>query len=714
MANDNLGFVPEEQPSGLGSTLGRYLAIANKKLVPMAAATTAGAGAGALAGGVGAVPGALGGLASYGVAHLADLPVAAYNNFKPESWPTSPYPGVGFDNAVNSVADRVLGHNIQPQTPGERIFESTANAVGDAASGNALGSLLKGAASPAVRAVGQAFAPEKVVPTLVASGISGAAAGTAHEAAPNSTLAPIIAGLVAPAAIPATSNLMRVPFRGGATPAEMQGRLAAFNEIGSSPTMGQATGNNSVLRLENYLSKFPGAAGLMERRAQEQAQGVASAVDEMAGKIAPMNPAANSTIAGEAAVKGIEDKFIPASRRIQTRLYDAFEKGTPLESGGAGNSSNYQAILAKLGASVAPGTETGEANLLKPHNDVQDLITRNNNDIAAGIGDLSYQAKKAIRTRLGEQMVKGYDANGNKVDNATIKRIYGALTKDMEADANAAGVGDQFRVANANTVQLNDKLESLYRLLNTADRSGEGTMVAQVTAKGINGPRQGVNKQLQTLTDSLPTGDYKTFATSFLNDLARPKASAQNAAGDAFSIESLVTNWNSYSPEAKKAIFGRLSPDHVDNLNKVMQLASDIKDSSKFMQNRSGTGQVVNYGMAAAALGQGVAGNTRASLGFLIPMAVGNVGARALTSPRFVRWAANSSNVPAGNLLPQLDRLAEQARKAGDEDGAAAFGAVKDKLQGGNADLGFIPDDHSDLGFVPDKPSRSKRLTEGL
>lgn len=735
---EDLGLIPDQQPLTLGQQLGRYMALANKKIVPMGTAMGAGALAGAPFAGVGAGPGALAGLASYGVAHLSNLPVAAYNSLKPQSWPASPYPGVEFDAVVNRAADKVLGHNIQAEGSGEKIWESTVNAMGDAASGNSLGTLLKGAVSPAAQAVGRAFNPEvagetiNLVPfasrlpgsvgraaqsvtapasaaNVALSGVSGSAAGAAQEAFPDSALAPIVAGLAVPAAAPAALNLGRSAVRGSFSPAATQNALDVFGSVNTTavrdavPSVGQATGNRAIQSLEGLLSKMPFAGGVMARRAGGESEAIQGNLLQQADVL---DYTATPTSAGRKALRGVTEDFIPTKRGVQSDLYNKLDTFIPPESPVA--TSNFGAVLGKLNTPIAGAGGLENAKLLSAHPDIAELGGLYNQALEAGNGNLSFGALKEIRSRIGEKLAD-FSLSSDK-PTAQLKQLYGALSQDMGQAAKAAG--DQaeaaFNRANNYTRALNSRIDILQNVVDKA--GGVEKIFEAATAPGTN--KFGATN-LGALMKSLPDDAKKTFASAFIrNRLGRPNDSIQNAEGTAFSTQTFLTNWSRMSPEAKRALFGSLGSDFVRNMDTVAKSTSTLRQSSAFYANPSGTGPIVTSAASAIpAIGQAAIGNVKGMVMFGAPLLIGWAGARALTSPSFVRFLAKNDKVSAGNLLPQIDRLTEQARKAGDEAGVEAFGKVRESLNSG-ADLGAVPD-NDDLGLIPDPeptPSRAKKL----
>lgn len=728
MADDTLGFIPDqEQPLTLGQRLSRYAAIANKKLAPMTAAAGAG-GALGLAGGPFAelsVPaGAAGGLASYGIAHLLDLPAAAYNNLKPQAWPASPYPGAGFDDAVNGFTKKIglnYGQDVVPQTTGERIAASTINAVGDAASGNALGGLLKGMASPGAQAVGEAFSPSvdiaasksigipfaskipgsvgnalssvqiPVNPNVVAAASSGAASQVAQEIAPDNHVAPVLAGLIAPLATPALANVGKAAFRGTFDPTHTADMVRLGDDLGTSFSVGQATGAPLARFAEAVFGHLPGGNLILANRGNKQATAIGGRLLENADSL---DPYATATSAGSAVNQGINKAANQGGvwRNEQNALYNNFRNSFDTEA--PGSTSNYAAELAKATAPKMAGTAQGAA--LDAENVVKSGYAKNfNEDVAKGTHNWSFDYKKTLRQDIDDKI--NFGSSDPSLNEDQLRKLRTALTADMEADAKAAGpeAFAAWKKADAYTSQLNDKLDVLMPLIRSNKATPEGTFVSLTQPNGI---KFGASKIGMAL-EGLPDETKKTFASAFIRErLGRANPGQQNAAGDAFNTETFLTNWSKMSPEAKKAIFSPLGDDFVSNMDKIANAASTRREGAKTLVNTSGTTSSLMTAGTVAGLSHGIAlQNIPYIVQALTTAGIGAGGAALFTNPAFVRSLARNTKATPANLLAQFGIAGDQLKQSA----------------GGNdhSDLGFVPDDHSDLGFVPDKPkSKAKRL----
>lgn len=176
---------PSTTATGLAGAATRGLALP-------AAGALAGAGVGALIGGVGAIPGAIAGAGAATLAGLLGDPIVGSVNSLFGTTYTMP------TDAMEDLLTRV--GVAQPRTAAERIMQTTAAGASGGAGGVALGKAVEAAAAgPIARGVGQVMASTPGLQTL--TGATGAAAGgVAKEAGagPLGQIAATIGGAVTP------------------------------------------------------------------------------------------------------------------------------------------------------------------------------------------------------------------------------------------------------------------------------------------------------------------------------------------------------------------------------------------------------------------------------------------------------------------------------------------------------------------------------------
>ncbi len=143
--------------------------------------------------------------------------------------------------------------------------------------------------------------------------------------------------------------------------------------------------------------------------------------------------------------------------------------------------------------------------------------------------------------------------------------------------------------------------------------------------------------------------EWDVIQASFLHRLGQANPGAQNAAGDAFSPNTFMTNWNKLKPEAKNALFsGKRYAGLRADLDRLADVIGSMKDSLKMANTSNTAASMIAYNqMQSVILGtagyfggsqvgdQGLGG---AAAGILAPKAA----AKLLTNPAFVKWLASA------------------------------------------------------------------------
>jgi hypothetical protein len=158
--------------------------------------------------------------------------------------------------------------------------------------------------------------------------------------------------------------------------------------------------------------------------------------------------------------------------------------------------------------------------------------------------------------------------------------------------------------------------------------------------------------------------------------------SQQNALGEQFSSAKFLSNWNMISPEAKSVLFSDTSL--RQNLDRVAEASQMIRQGSKVFANPSGTApalsnQLTRWTMAGAV----VMGRPDLALTIGGLLLGANLSARLLTKPRFVKWLADSTQVPVAAAPTMINAITRQAQEWPAEDRAALAQALSETgLQG--------------------------------
>lgn len=324
--------------------------------------------------------------------------------------------------------------------------------------------------------------------------------------------------------------------------------------------------------------------------------------------------------------------------------------------------SNTQRALADLTTPIA-GAEATTGAQISPK--IQQMADNLAQDVAAaqqaGLAGIPYEAVKRIRSQIGEEL-SDFSLSTDR-PTAQLKRLYGSLSQDLEAAAQAQGPSAVAAVRRANNYfkASADRLETLERVV---DKNGGPEKVFQAA---MSGTKDGATT-LRAVMRSLPEDGQKAVSAAVIKRMGLANPGAQNAAGDAFSPNTFLTNWSGLSPEARRTLFGRYGAGFSEDMDKIARVADRIKTGSEVYRNPSGT---VNRGAALAypatiggLLITGQLGATGLAVG---GGAAANSLARAMTNPTFVRWLAKSTDIPVGALPAQINVLKRMASEGGDE-----------------------------------------------
>lgn len=638
---DIVGGTPESatqtQPSGAGPSF------AERELRGL------GLGARSVLQGAGSLIGAVGG--------------DAFNKIMPGDQPS-------YRDAASALADRI--GLPSPQDGRERVLGD----VGEALTGtgltmgvgggiNALAGIGRGAAAaqPANR-LAQLLTAQ---PGLqVASTATGAGASSITRESGGSQGQQLAAGLVgglAPGAAGYTAGATTRGLVRGTSGQQMTETIADFNALGASPSVGQASGNRAIQGVENVLAKAPTSTGVMTNFAERQAEDIGGGLQRLANSTSPN---ASAERAGRAVERGADSlqQNTSATKRALYWQADQFIPGsTPVAMG-----NTWQALTEMTRPTAGAAATTGAmAN--------QGLIRLRDNlmkDLSAGNGQIPYEALKSIRSRIGEQMT---DYSMQPETSAReLRRLYASLSRDMETAAQAQGpeAVRAARRANNYTRAAADRMEQVQRVI---DKNGGPE---RVYAAAVAGTKDG-GTTLRAVMQSLPKDGQRAVTAAVIKRMGMATPGAQDAAGDVFSAGTFMTNWNTVSTEAKRALFDRYGPQFSRDMDRLARVADNIKQGGKVFQNPSGSAHVgAAYTYGAALVGSMFTGGT----GVLLASGAGaNALARVLTSPRAVSWLARTTTIPRGSIPAAINSMRVEGQREGDESLMELASELEDRVQ---------------------------------
>lgn len=448
----------------------------------------------------------------------------------------------------------------------------------------------------------------------------------------------------------------------------MQGVISDFDAVGgATPSLGQATKRRMYDTMESLLAKIPGGAGHIHKVAQR----TQDRIGRHTVAKTPF-PDADAATAGQAVREGIEgvdgiggwaQRFRSTAESLYGRLDNYVPSQMPIAL------TNTRATMEGLAPEV---TQFRQSSKLLSRPTVRDLAAAFEADIAEG--GITYEGLKNFRSLVGQKLGSP-SLSPDDIPRGELKQLYAALTADMEVAVRQQGPEAMavFRRAN------NFYKENVKRIDAFLDPLLRRKTPEEVMKFATSGLKDGPTRIIEIMK-SLTRDQRQAVRSYVIRGLGDARDSAQNAAGDVFSTETFLTNWNKLDPKAKNALFrGQMRRD----LDQIARAAEVIRDNSKAFSNPPNSGSTTVGGFAALVMSgslptAAVFGSEFLMLPFLVGAGagVGNLGARLMTAPRFVNWLARSTKIKPNKAGAHLGRLSTVAAGADPETRTA----IKDYL----------------------------------
>lgn len=555
----------------------------------------------------------------------------------------------------------------RPQAKDQMSYAATRGIAG-AIGGVGVGQQLARTGLPVVAAVGEGLAAQPGV-QMVSGGTGAASAEAARQngaGARGQMIAGLVGGIAPVAAAPAAAAGVRGALRGGEAGRErVAEQINNFATVGATPSVGQATNAWRNMSAESLLSGAPTSAGVMAARAERQAEQIGAGLRSKAEALSK-NPSAEN--AGRAIERGA-DLFARNVRAMRNALYWQADRQIP-QSTVLPLARTRQALDSMT--TPTPGAENTTRLLINPklssapsHHSAGGIREALEADIAAaqqqGMAGIPYSAARDLRSRIGREL-EDFTLSADK-PTAEYRRLYAALSADLEDAAKRAGPDAERAMRRANNYfkASADRLATIERVI---DRNGGPERVYNAVMAGT----QDGATVLRSVMRSLPKDGQRAVTAAVIKRMGLATPGAQDAAGEAFSAATFLTNWNKVSPEARRALFDVHGPAFARDMDRIAAVAETIKSGSKVYANPSGTANRVGaYTYGSAISGAALTGQPGTVAGLLLGGLGANVAARILTRPATVHFLAETTRMPIG-ALPQAARQLYNIAKSEQDD----------------------------------------------
>lgn len=455
---------------------------------------------------------------------------------------------------------------------------------------------------------------------------------------------------------------------GGGPPAPPRGagRVADAAQFGIDLPM-EAAGGRGAAIVGNTLSNIPGSAQVMQESRRALTDQVVGAVDNVADGFGAATSLRGMGEAGQEGVKQWRGRLDD----VTSKAYDAIPIKPNADATITGTVQALDELTSKITSNPKLAAQLQDRRLVgfldalrgKVNRVDTGILDASGNAITREVkegGSLSWNDLKQLRSRIGEEI--GEQILGEGTLKSDLRRLYGALSSDMEATARAQGPDALRRFQRANNLyrEGQQRLERVWNSLLGPD--GERTPEA-AAAVIQNIAREGKSSGNLRLLDELrkstaKSGEWGKISNGFIRLLGQPA----NSAGRDFQADVFFRNYNDMAPEAKNLLFGK--SDLRTNLDQFADVMRNLGEVNALRNTSNTAGQVLT-GSALLAMDPTV----------LVAQAVGSYGAAKMwTDPRFVRWATGYTKMLRGaakaGKQPTADNIKKQIELLGKTAGA--------------------------------------------
>ena len=418
----------------------------------------------------------------------------------------------------------------------------------------------------------------------------------------------------------------------------------------TDPSVGIATGNAAVQTIEGALASAPPSTKAMQDSAKRTINELENSVNKITEKY---GGSSSKYELGEKTYKYLQNarnKFDKESTRLYEEIGDMIDP----------NISTDGKFIKDLAEKIT--REVGQSKLAKDNNKaVIEYLKKYVIDLDNKT--LNYNTLKNIRTHLGKDLGDPLTAGASGGERGQFKRLYNAITKDLEDIVIQSGNEEALKKVKAANTFTKSKLAadgSITFVDNLLKKASDGDF-SKITKALISGAKDGP-AQLRKLRKEFSEDEFEALSGYFLGSLGTPKAgiaspellskeSVKDIIGASiddvsnFSPQTFITNYNNLSKEAKDILFkGGRYEDLVPELDNLVAVIDDVKGALARGANPSGTAKAIYSigilgalgGESLGALGGGLGGS---SFDYGLGTVLGTYGtAKLLTNKSFVNW----------------------------------------------------------------------------
>jgi hypothetical protein len=457
-----------------------------------------------------------------------------------------------------------------------------------------------------------------------------------------------------------------------ARPAE---RYQAMADAGFSNPPMAATGGRTARVIDSALTNLPPSAGVMEDAATVTAKDARTAALNTANKF---GTASSFNEGGTAVQKGVQEwlkraEGVPGTteKGLVGKVYDAIPIAPKTET----TLTNTRAALTDLTQGFESNPELSQLVAENPKlRGYLDALTPKPRDIVETVdnraggggvsqrvtgqesvgGGLSWQDMKAFRSEIGDMIGDRAFIDTGGTTTSQLRALYGALSEDMRATAQAQGPKALSAFERANGVYQAIQQRKEQALVSVLGK--DALKSPEDAAKAIQKMALSSGGDLKNLAavraSTIKSGQWNDLASSLIRMGGLPA----KGEGRAWNPQTFVNWYSSMTEPARNLLFGgsnkqlRQALDGFVAINQQLAKVKGMANTSQTAPNILGARAI--EGVTSGAVAIGLFTHPLLTIGALIGAgagAAGNYGlAKLWTSPRFVKWATGYTKMLAG------------------------------------------------------------------
>lgn len=402
---------------------------------------------------------------------------------------------------------------------------------------------------------------------------------------------------------------------------QRQAVAQSAQDLGITPTL--SMNNRTAGVLETTLANAPFSAGSINRA---QGRTVSQMSDAFTQASERLGTPTTREGAGEALKSGAES-FVNKFEEKSSKLYNKLDSEIGFNS--FVTAPRSIAVLEEITKNASKYPEIDKF-LKKP---IFAKILRDL-EVDGSLNALPYEALRDLRSTIGKS-IGSFSGVMSDLDQGQLKKLYGALSQDLELAARSAGPKALNAYTRANNYYRAGQSRIENALKNVLKADTEKKAYNDILAMTLEASPKGSTKKLLQLKKSLPQDQWSTVSATIIRKLGEtpPQRSGAPDATDfaEFNPANFLTNWNKMDNSAKTVLLSGNAPASVKTeLDKLAQVVEKFKQRPVATGSAPANimtaflaGSIFDFG-GALALGGGLFTGTR--------MLTSNVALKAINS----------------------------------------------------------------------------------